>query len=151
MKHTIPLDKTHFKDFLLAGIAEFTIVSKETNTRFSYIVTQCPEKDSTTEHPPHWVAMYVGKVNSPGRVPLFMGTIKTDENNNKYYIHTHRRPEYCDHKGVQAFKWILKHMSAVPETAEIYHVGKCSACQRKLTTPSSIKMGLGPICAKNLK
>lgn len=150
MKHTIPLDKTHFKDFLLAGIAEFTIVSKETNTRFSYIVEKCPPEKSTTKIPPIWVSMYMNMVNSPGRVPLYMGVI-WENDDGAIYVHNRNRNHYSNHKGIQAFKWIFKHRDNVPETAEIYHVGKCAACQRKLTTPSSIKMGLGPICAKNLK
>lgn len=34
---------------------------------------------------------------------------------------------------------------------ELYHEGVCSVCGRKLVTPKSIRMGIGPRCFKNLK
>ena len=30
----------------------------------------------------------------------------------------------------------------------IQHIGKCCKCGRPLTDPESIKLGVGPICAK---
>jgi len=34
----------------------------------------------------------------------------------------------------------------MPDNVEFYHSGNCAKCGRKLTTPESIKNGLGPIC-----
>jgi len=150
MKHTIPLDKNVFSQFLLAGMAEFTIVSIETGRRYSFKAIKCPQEKSTIPEPPIWVHMYVSKVSGTGRVALFMGTIFKD-NDGLIYVHGRRRKHYEKRQGIQAFKWVFKHRDNVPETVEIYHVGKCSSCGKKLTTPTSIKNGLGPVCLKKIQ
>ena len=33
------------------------------------------------------------------------------------------------------------------EKVEVFHSGKCLICNRTLTTPESIKTGIGPVCA----
>ena len=38
-------------------------------------------------------------------------------------------------------------MSLYP-TVKVFHSGKCGKCGKKLTTPESIKSGLGPYCSK---
>ena len=49
--------------------------------------------------------------------------------------------------------WLLTHLwGASPELvlsrADVYHSGTCSRCGRVLTTPESIRSGLGPVCAE---
>jgi hypothetical protein len=35
----------------------------------------------------------------------------------------------------------------LPEKYNVLHEGRCLKCNRKLTTPESIKTGIGPVCA----
>ncbi len=150
MKHEIPLDPLVFSKFLLAGLAEFTVVSKGSGKRYSFIIERCSEKNSKTPEPPIWVKMYVNKRIGHGRIALYMGSI-FNNNSGLTYVHARRRKHYEDSEGMKAFKWLFKHRDNVPETVEIYHTGKCSSCGRKLITPTSIKNGLGPVCLKKYK
>lgn len=51
-----------------------------------------------------------------------------------------------------ALTWTLSHLmySKIPDLLEIYHHNTCGACGRKLTTPDSIKRGIGPECQKKM-
>lgn len=49
---------------------------------------------------------------------------------------------------VKALLYVLNNASKLPNYIEIIHMGKCSACGRKLTDIQSIRRGLGPECAK---
>ena len=149
MKNETLLDPTAFSKFVTVGLAEFTIVSKGSGKSYSFITRRCPKKDSKTISPPIWVKMYVSKKHGPGRVALYMGVI-WDNNNGLTYVHNKDRKSYSDCEGIRAFKWVFKHRDNLPETVDIFYTGRCSACGRKITTPKSIKNGIGPVCMKNL-
>jgi hypothetical protein len=150
MKNETLLDPKAFSKFITVGLAEFTIVSKESGKNYSFITKKCPKKDSRTPNPPIWVKMYVNKVNGPGRVALYMGVIFDNVNSGLTYIHNQERKRYEDCEGIKAFKWIFKHRDNLPDTVDIFYTGRCSACGRKITTPKSIKNGIGPVCMKNI-
>jgi hypothetical protein len=46
---------------------------------------------------------------------------------------------------VRAFGWWWAHIDS--SEVEVYHAGRCGRCGRLLTTPDSIRTGLGPVCA----
>lgn len=53
---------------------------------------------------------------------------------------------------VLALYWAWKHLIQTPSEhafslTEVWHSGNCSRCGRLLTTPESIAIGLGPVCA----
>jgi hypothetical protein len=51
----------------------------------------------------------------------------------------------------KVIEWFFQHYFKNPngyKTIKVYHSGKCGKCGRKLTTPESIKSGLGPYCGK---
>ena len=49
------------------------------------------------------------------------------------------------------FRWFIENLylgatERIFEQAEFHHDGTCARCGRQLTTPDSIKDGLGPVC-----
>ena len=49
-----------------------------------------------------------------------------------------------------AFDWFIRCLNSsnpFPIGLYVYHDGRCSRCGRILTTPDSVKRGLGPVCA----
>ena len=53
-----------------------------------------------------------------------------------------------DAPAVKALRWFLRALTKgqVPDSVVVYHSNKCGACGRELTTPESIRCGLGPVC-----
>ena len=57
----------------------------------------------------------------------------------------------------KAFNFLINNLnrSKLHDKLSVYHDGVCSKCHRKLTTPESLKKGMGPICSpkkkKNIK
>lgn len=52
-------------------------------------------------------------------------------------------------KSVRSLLWVLNKIKLgleLPEGYHCQHSGKCARCGRKLTTPESITLGLGPVC-----
>ena len=50
---------------------------------------------------------------------------------------------------VQAFGFFTRQVldrGVLPEALRVLHHGRCGRCGRKLTTPESIRLGLGPVC-----
>ena len=76
----------------------------------------------------------------------FLGTILIEDNK---YIHSKRSPIDEKTNIVKGIKWLLHQFELetdFPDAMEFYHMGTCGCCARTLTTPGSIKMGIGPIC-----
>jgi hypothetical protein len=54
-------------------------------------------------------------------------------------------------KSLKVFRWALRVVSGrseLPADYGINHAGHCGRCNRLLTEPESIKIGIGPHCAK---
>jgi hypothetical protein len=49
----------------------------------------------------------------------------------------------------KAFAWFFNKLQTeeLPECVEVHHSGNCGRCGRTLTTPESLRIGLGPVCA----
>lgn len=145
--------------FILAGNARLTLVSKETGTRYTIRVRQ-------------------GTARKPGDRPLYFASVLTGADNERDYNYigflrhdgAARAADgeqlvdlwnlYAGKKGQPnqpAFKglaWLLKQVSArqltgieeLPEQLEVWHEGRCGRCGRALTVPESIESGFGPEC-----
>jgi len=52
----------------------------------------------------------------------------------------------------RAFNWVIRHLSTLDKypQVKVYHEGVCGRCGRTLTTPESIKSGIGPECGKRM-
>ena len=128
------------RQFILAGKATITLVSKKTETRFTYRINA--SKD--------------GGVN-------FVSLLTGSDNENSYsYFGYIRRGVFFgggakakvskEAPGAVAFAWAWMRLSKdiLPETLEVWHEGRCGRCGRKLTVPSSIASGIGPECASKM-
>lgn len=49
-------------------------------------------------------------------------------------------------KSIRAIRYLFNNLDNVPDTLTVYHNGRCCRCGRILTTPESIKKGIGPEC-----
>lgn len=124
------------RTFALAGNATLTLVSKETGNRFTFKIRQ---KDETT---PHFVKLLTGSDNESDY--QFLGSIFDGHK----YRHGKRSRIGEDAPSAKAFAWFWDQVEQgrLSDKLEVWHEGRCGKCGRKLTVPSSIESGIGPIC-----
>jgi hypothetical protein len=124
--------------FLHAGRAYITLVSKKSGDRFTYRVAR-PDPSK-----PFFVSLLTGPDNT--RSYSFFGCVFSED----VFRFGKNSSIGRDSKGAQAFKWFWEYMvahRAIPSTVEVYHEGRCARCGRALTTPESIRAGIGPVCS----
>jgi hypothetical protein len=129
----------HARAFILAGDAVVTFVSLRTGNRFTYRV------QASDDGQRWYVTLLTGPNNEEDYT--FLGTIFADNGN---YAHGRKSMIARGAPGDVAFAycWGFLRDGKAPKDAEVYHEGKCGKCGRRLTTPESITLGLGPVCAK---
>lgn len=54
-----------------------------------------------------------------------------------------------DHTASRAWQWASERQFSDPKLS-VYHEGRCGACGRRLTTPESVELGIGPECIKKV-
>jgi len=125
------------REYILAGDAEFSIVSRKTGVRFTFRAER-PENGAV-----HFVKLRTG---AGERDYTFMGTIFSDGNFN------HSRKSRVGYSAPSSvgfrFVWEALRAGVWPRGAEVWHSGRCGRCHRTLTTPESVARGIGPECAK---
>ncbi len=124
--------------FITAGKSTFTIRSKVTQNRFTYKVKKV--KDATDLF---FVSLMTGPDNTNSY--SYMGVIRRGT-----YAQTAKSRVAPTAPSHLAFNWFWKNLGAnqLPHSVEAWHEGRCGACNRKLTVPSSIEAGIGPECSK---
>lgn len=125
-------------EYMLAGKAKVTIVSKRSGARFTYEIVHA--RGNATASSVHFVRVLVGPDNS--RDFQFLGTIF----NAHEYRHGVRSLISPDAPSAKAFAWTWRNLDS--QEIEVWHSGTCSRCGRELTDPDSIARGLGPVCAE---
>lgn len=131
------------REFILAGNATITLLSRATGVRFTYKVRQPDETK------PHFVGLLRGADNENDF--QFMGTIFKGPHMAGYFYRPGRSAKIGrESQSSKAFIWFWDHMrkGTLPDTLEVWHEGRCGRCGRKLTVPSSIESGMGPECAR---
>ncbi len=136
------------RKFVTAGNALFTLVSKHTQARKTFLVEMAPPKEDHS--PGYFVRLLVGPQNMDDfRYLGFMyhrGDLLTLKPNKDGW----------GAEAIVCFNWLLSHanFSENPENtdrffeqAEFWHAGRCGRCGRTLTVPESIASGIGPVCA----
>ena len=137
------------KNYLFGGKAEFTLHSLKTDKHFTYKIVSDNKNpghpirflyflvDSNNEDDFRYAGVTRRMVNAPDKSVYFGITKKSPRN---------KTP------AITAYRWFIHHLNKgeLPDTVEFMHSGKCSACGRKLTTPESIRTGLGPVCRSSL-
>jgi hypothetical protein len=135
---TMTIDSTAVLSFLTAGRAVCTVVSRATNTRFTFKVTDGKSGwrfVSVLSGPDDY--RYLGAVTPEGKPVLTKAS--------------RSRGLSMATPSWRAFSWLWNSASKNPDAlnqADVYHSGKCGRCGRALTVPESLRTGLGPVCAK---
>jgi hypothetical protein len=136
-------DPTRTVKFMLAGNAHVTFQSRKTSTRFTYRVQSAHGEGAfRASGVSHFVSLLVGPDNAHNYEYLgcvYRGVV---------YAHGRKSKIAVDAPGAVAFAWVWRKLSGGemhPELA-VYHEGRCGRCGRRLTTPRSIELGLGPTC-----
>lgn len=136
-------DQASIMEFLLAGRARFTLVSKKTGARFTYRVVR--KKKPALDAADIWFVSYLnGQSNEEDYT--YIGCFKRALE----YLHSPKSRTRAVAPAVVAISWFLKSMGGrgkLPENVEFWHEGRCGRCGRALTVPSSIARGIGPECA----
>lgn len=140
---------------LLAGDCRFTLVSRRTQVRHTFRVSEAPVKPQYAARGPAWFVKalvgpdngsdyaYIGMLRAPaaGVVPTFSLTDAS-----------RATPDDARVKGLQ---WLLAAMRqydtnpaavAAWEACEVWHSDTCARCGLALTDPDSIAARLGPEC-----
>lgn len=134
-------------EYILAGNATFTIVSKTTGARYTYKVRK-PE-DWSKERPTWFVNLLSGPDNESDY--HYLGLIRCWAEDGRYTVRqTAKSRVGTDAPSFNAIKWALGHVlndDVIPSQLELWHEGRCGRCGRKLTVPESVARGLGPECA----
>ena len=135
-------DIEDIRNYLRGGSAEFTLQSIKTGSHHTYRLRQIPNgtgffvthltgPDNDSEHDYRYLGIMSDAIDrliatkATGPMgPAFIG-----------------------------LGWFLRCLASNCEKlsqVEFLHSGKCSKCGRKLTTPESIKRGMGPVCREKL-
>lgn len=135
--------------FLLAGNATFTVLSRGSGTRFTYKVTRNEENGTWWR-----VGLLTGPNNDTDY--RYIGSVGWDRAN-------FPAPRFFPPRGTnlrdlpastRGFAWVLNAAASNDERwnelLEFHHAGRCGRCGRTLTTPESVEAGFGPECITRL-
>ena len=127
------------KNFIFGGNATFTIINTNTKNRFTFKI-----KEPKNSKGIFFVSVLNGSDNYSNY--SFMGTYF--EKDGVYRIGK-KSSITKDAQSSKVITWFFSKFINNEEKypfVQVYHEGKCGKCGRKLTTPESIKSGLGPVC-----
>lgn len=128
------------KRFIIGGKAIMTLESKTTGRWFTYKI----KKSKKDENSPFFVSVLTGNDNESSYT--YMGTIFKGEKLKFTLTKNSKIGESA--LSYKAFNFFFKLLmnNRIHEEMSIYHLGLCSVCHKKLTTPASLKSGIGPVC-----
>ena len=139
------------RTFLTAGKATFTLVSKRTGSRFTYMA--CKGESDRVGVAPIWVKLLSGPDNTSDY--QFMGTLWVTPDGNADFRTSKRTEVDGAACSMKAFLWLCAMLFGDAadrfDQCEFWHEGRCCRCGRKLTVPSSIASGIGPECASKME
>ena len=125
--------------YAMAGNATLTVQNTKTGNRHTFKVRAADPRPNMA---PTWFVSHLAGSDNEGDY-RYLGFIRAGA-----YQPSAKAPQ--EWPSQKAAGWFFSHLLTqrpVPAGLEIYHENKCGRCGRKLTTPESIKMGLGPECA----
>lgn len=140
------------RSFLTAGNALFTLVSKATGARKTFLVEQAPHNDEHRKAG-FFVKLLVGPDN--GSDYRYLGFMYEGTAND--HLRFKRNGNNFGNEACGAFEWMITQLNWRDDgdveahfglVAEFWHSGRCARCGRTLTDPHSIETGLGPVCAE---
>lgn len=132
--------------FMLAGRAEFILHSTKTKDNFKYRIDR---KESSNDK--YEFVYFINILH--GSEKTYAGHMWFDDKTNEFYFSKGAKGQ-IDPKDlyIRSLLFVLNKLvkGDIVGNLEVYHLGKCGHCGKKLTTPESIITGLGPTCSKNL-
>jgi len=129
------------KRFIIGGNAIMTLESKKTGRWFTYKIKKSNKEDDKS---PYFVSVLTGNDNETAYT--YMGTIFS---NDKLSFNLTKKSKISDDAlSYKAFNFFFNLLlnNKLHDDIEIYHRDICSVCGKKLTTPESLKSGMGPFC-----
>ena len=139
------------RNLLFQGKFIFTIQSKKTSKRFTYKIIQPKDNKKQTK------VFFVSVQTGPSNLKFgYFGHIWLDENTGKSefnFAKVEKAKVKRDAEQVKFFTYFLHELMAerLEGRVDIYHSGHCARCGKRLTTPESVKLGIGPECIKMQK
>lgn len=121
--------------YILAGNAIVTLESVATGKRFTYKVERKGDE-----------RFYFISVLTGPDIYKYLGCLAGEE---LKYRPDRKRRIGNDAPSRKAWHWLMRCIDQdrdVSGQLVIWHSGRCGRCNRELTTPESIRRGLGPIC-----
>lgn len=137
----IQLENDRIKNFVLGGNALITLESGKTGVYLTYKITQ-----SKNDNNLFFIKSLRGSDNTKDYV--YIGCYFADTKN--FVVEkSYRNTDVSGWpKSIRAIRYLFNNLDDVPYLLHVYHNGKCCRCGRTLTTPESIRKGIGPECEK---
>lgn len=147
-----PLAPDRVPTFVQGGHAIFTVLNTRTGGRYTYKVIVPKQADPPNHRQRRrgafvrfWVYVLTGSDNNTDY--SYLGW--TAPNPNGFVYDEKRAAVPALSPSVRGFDWFWRHRYALAEFphVQVWHTGRCGRCGRLLTDPTSVEMGIGPICA----
>ena len=137
----IQLENDRIKPFVLGGNATITIESGKTGRHFTYKIRRSENDDNL-----YFIKNLRGSDNENDYV--YVGCFFADTK--KFAVEKSYRDKEVSSwpTSIRAVRYLFNNLDDVPYMLRVYHQGKCCRCGRTLTTPESIRKGIGPECEK---
>ena len=145
--HGIITDPKTALRFMFAGKTIITFRSQKSGNHYTYKIMPFPD-NKDPQHPAYRVLLLTGPNNENDY--SWLGRIW---DNHFFLTPKSREMGLSDNTpSILAIRWVLEHLAAskMPPMTEIFHEGRCGRCGRTLSTPESVTIGLGPICASKV-
>lgn len=137
----VQLENDRIKQFVLGGNATITIESGKTGKHFTYKIRRSENDDNL-----YFIKNLRGSDNENDYV--YVGCFYADTK--KFVVAKSYRDREVDSwpTSIRAIRYLFNNLDKVPDILHVYHEGRCCRCGRMLTTPESIRKGIGPECEK---
>jgi hypothetical protein len=147
------------REFVVAGNATVTLVSRKTDDRFTFRIRATPN-EADRPRQPGWPTHFVHVLTNPDNENgyTYLGNVRTFPNGEVSYDHGRKSKIDSAAPSARAFAWFFTKIVTdqkdpgefkLPDgrgAIDVFHEGRCGACGRKLTVPESIERGIGPEC-----
>lgn len=137
----------YIQNYILGGTADIVVTDTIKDLHINYTITK-DKKDDTIYY-----------VRFKSHSSIYIGFIKTKEvkvNQDVYNIPEFKKKsnlqEDYNYKAEVFHNLILYiyYLNKLPNNIEILYTGRCSVCNRQLTNPDYIAIGIGEICLQKM-
>lgn len=134
----------NIKAYLTAGNCTFTLYSKKLDQHYTYKINVDKKRDDR-----YFAKVLFGSNNETDYryIGLFYKDNLSLRTSTAAHL-PHTAPQFVM---LQYFLKIVYGDFLWPDTCEFYPSGRCCRCGRRLTTPDSVKTGIGPECRKYMR